>query len=221
MNGASGRILLLMKEPEAAFFRDILHQAEPRLAIHHTPDTATLAGQTAEPHSGTRLIAFSTQVIVPAATLRAVAGNAYNFHPGPPAYPGSKPSAFAVYQGARSFGVTLHRMAARVDSGPIVETRSFPIAADAEARAVATQAYTAMARLALERAAALADIGRPLPENGELWTGRKWRMADYEKLRRIDRAMPAAEIKRRLRACDGIYSPLPPAGSAGPSSGSG
>ena len=68
----------------------------------------------------TRLISFGSGVIVPAAVLARLSGTAYNFHPGPPAYPGIFPSVFALYDGATRFGVTLHEMKPEVDSGPIV-----------------------------------------------------------------------------------------------------
>ena len=208
--GTGGRIVLLMKEPEAAFFRDILHRANSHLDIRHTPSLEALKAATTNIVAPTRLIAFSTQLIVPKAVLDAVHGNAYNFHPGPPEYPGSKPSAFAVYDGARSFGVTLHRMEERVDSGPIVATRRFPIAIEAEARTIALEAYTTMARLAVELAGDLASVDRPLRTNGEHWNGPKRTLADYEALRRVANDLPWEELERRLRACDGLYSPLPP-----------
>lgn len=226
MDGHAGRILLLMKEPEAKFFTEILARSNPRLAIDHAGSVEDLRTFTARAPSNsplertrlptrlpTRLIAFSTQIIVPPDVLRALAYNAYNFHPGPPDYPGSKPSAFAVLGGAPRFGVTLHRMADRVDSGPIVATRLFPVAPDAHARDLATEAYGTMARLALELAKDLAAIDRPLPESDTCWSGRKRRMAEYEALRRIPRGLSPDETARRFRACEGIYSVLPSAAS--------
>ncbi|MBP5856099.1 hypothetical protein KAJ83_03700 [Marivibrio halodurans] len=210
MNGRAGRILLLMKEPEANFFSEILLRANRHLAAEHTDNIGRLRAAVARPAGGpTRLIAFSTQIIAPPDVLRAIAYNAYNFHPGPPNYPGSKPSAFAVLGGASQFGVTLHRMADRVDSGPIVTTRLFPVTPDAHARDLATEAYGTMARLALELAAELAAVDRPLPESGARWAGPTRRMAEYEALRRIPPGLDQEETARRFRACEGIYSIVP------------
>lgn len=207
-----------MKAPEAAFFRDILHEAAPSLSVAHVSTAEALIRAAATGPTTTRLIAFSTQIIAPAAVLHRVGFNAYNFHPGPPTYPGSKPSAFAVYEGARSFGVTLHQMAERVDSGPIVATERFAIPQDATAAAVSVEAYRRMARMAASWADALARPERPLPPSGERWSGRKRRIADYEALRRAPRDATEEDLARRLRACDGVYCPLPRSSSAASSS---
>jgi len=204
----TARVILLMKDPEAAFFRDILGAANPRLTISHAPDLDRLQGLSARPDPGCRLIAFSTQIIVPATVLQRLAFNAYNFHPGPPNYPGSRPSAFAVYNGAQEFGVTLHQMAARVDSGPIIAARRFSIPKVAVATDVAMEAYGTLLRLAMAFAPALVAIDQPLPTSEERWSGKKYRLQDYETLRQITPGMDGVEIERRYRACDGIYSPL-------------
>src|SRR5689334_4198993 len=47
--------------------------------------------------AGTRIVAFAAKVIVPAAYLSRLSGPAYNFHPGPPEYPGIYPSVYALY----------------------------------------------------------------------------------------------------------------------------
>lgn len=210
-----------MKGPEADFFRDLLRRANPTLAISHCPDVDSLTAcaksatdKAASSRPRARLIAFSTQVVAPRAILERLSYNAYNFHPGPPDYPGSKPSAFAIYEGARNFGVTLHRMAARVDSGEIVAVDRFPIADAASARDVAIEAYGRMARLALTAAPALAQVDRPLPPDGSVWRGVKRRMADYEALRVITPGLSQSEVARRFAACDGIYCPLPSGAAA-------
>lgn len=211
----NGRLLLLMKGPEAGFFRDILGRVDPTLALVHCPDAVRLEAESAADLRRTRLIAFSTQIIVSRAVLERLDYNAYNFHPGPPSYPGSKPSAFAVYEGAREFGVTLHRMAAKVDSGEIVAVDRFQIDPGAAARDVAIEAYGRMARLALNAAPALAQVSRPLRPCGENWVGAKRRMAEYERLRRITPDLSAEEIDKRFAACDGIYCPLSSDAEAG------
>ena len=67
----------------------------------------------------TTLITFFTPVIIPADVLSVVRAG-YNFHGGPPEYPGRDPHDWAIHDGAAEFGVTLHRLAEKVDSGEIL-----------------------------------------------------------------------------------------------------
>ena len=73
------------------------------------------------------LVCFSTGVIVPAAVIARLDGPAYNFHAASPDYPGRDIHHFAVYRGVRRFGATAHKLAARVDTGPIVGVGWFDV----------------------------------------------------------------------------------------------
>src|ERR1700722_13967653 len=53
-----------------------------------------------------RLIAFVTADIVPPSVLARLGYGAFNFHPGPPSYPGWAPAHFALYDQAPVFGAT-------------------------------------------------------------------------------------------------------------------
>ena len=71
-------------------------------------------------------------MIVPAEILNALPSPAYNFHPGPPDYPGIFPSVYALYDGAAAFGVTLNEMIREVDAGPIIAVERFAVSAAAD-----------------------------------------------------------------------------------------
>ena len=103
---------------------ELLH-ANSRSELTHAMERCDLASRSV------RLLCFSSNVIVPSAVLNALPGPAYNFHPGPPEYPGSNPDSFAIYEGAARFGATVHEMAAKVDAGPIVKVSEFDIPEDA------------------------------------------------------------------------------------------
>jgi methionyl-tRNA formyltransferase len=75
-----------------------------------------------------RLIAFAASSIVPQAILAQLVYGAYNFHPGPPEYPGWRPGRFALIDGSTEFGVTVHSMVEEIDAGPIVQVSRFKIA---------------------------------------------------------------------------------------------
>ena len=119
-NTAVTRILLLTGRDEVETLSQPLHAHNPSAEIVPMHDVAAVAAACTAAGAGTRLIAFCTSIIVPAAALAALPGPGYNFHPGPPSRPGRYPSVFALYDGDRRFGITVHEMHARVDSGPIV-----------------------------------------------------------------------------------------------------
>jgi methionyl-tRNA formyltransferase len=52
----------------------------------------------------------------------------FNLHPGPlPRYAGLNPVCWALYFAEKTHGVTLHRMTAEIDAGPIVYQSVFPV----------------------------------------------------------------------------------------------
>jgi methionyl-tRNA formyltransferase len=53
---------------------------------------------------------------------------AFNLHPGPlPRYAGLNSVSWAIFRGEQTHGVTVHRMDAGIDTGPVVYQSSFPI----------------------------------------------------------------------------------------------
>ena len=52
----------------------------------------------------------------------------YNFHPGIlPQYRGSGAFSWAILNGEKTCGITLHELDVNIDSGPIIEVKKFPI----------------------------------------------------------------------------------------------
>ncbi len=194
------RVLLLTGEIEAPHLSGLLTRANPELAVTWAPDAAALAAAAGGDVAGTRLIAMLTDVIVPAAILSALPGPSYNFHPGPPTYPGSHAAGFAIYEGAETFGVTLHEMAAAVDSGPIVDVRRFPIPPEAKFADLEITAFTALMELFRDYAEPLACEDAPLPRSEERWAGPTRTKAEAARLSEIEADLSEEEIVRRYRA---------------------
>lgn len=149
---------------------------------------------------GTRLIAFLTGVIVPAPLLARLTGPSYNFHPGPPAYPGKHPIAFALYDGTRRYGATAHEMTAAVDDGPIVGAAEFDLPPGAGYGWVKERAYEAVIRLFLLLAPRLAASPEPLPRVGLDWGARRCTQKAADALCTLQHDIDAAELERRLNA---------------------
>ena len=193
------RIILLCGDVEAPHLTGLLKRHGPDLAVDWVNSFGALT-LAADDLTGTRLIAMLSDVIVPESILSRLQGPAYNFHPGPPEYPGSHAASFAVYDDADTFGVTLHEMAAKVDSGPIVEVRRYEMPAAKKFINVEMIAFEKLMEMFRDHAAHLAGDDAPLAPSGEVWTGTPRTKADAERLSAIESDLTEEEINRRYRA---------------------
>lgn len=156
-----------------------------------------------------RLVAFTSGVIVPRFFLGALGHGAYNFHPGPPHYPGWAPAHFALYDGVTTFGATMHEMALRVDSGPITGVESFVVPEGANVRDLEQIAYIRLAHLFWRKARELACTSEPLPHLPIAWSGVKSTKQMYRDLCALPCEIDVTELKRRLRAFDDDFRGIP------------
>ncbi len=121
-----------------------------------------------------------------------------------PHYRGRAPVNWAILNGERETGATLHYMVARADAGDIVDQLAVPILADDDAREVFTK-VTAAAEIVLARSLPALIAGnaphRPQPILPGQYFGRR-RPEDG----RIDWSWPAARIHNLVRA---VAPPFP------------
>ena len=194
-------IVLLTGDAEGPHLGSILHRQNPNLRTVHARDGRELLNACpADGNEARRLIAFCTSVIVPVEVLDAVMAPAYNFHPGPPTYPGSHVASFAIYDGADMFGATAHEMAAKVDSGPIVGVEWFQIPDGLRFTDLEIKAFDALVRLFMQLTPHLAVNDAPIEHLDMGWAGKATTNKDFERMRAVDGTMSEAEIKRRFRA---------------------
>src|SRR6201993_4624243 len=140
-------IILVTGEPEQATLPAALLGHNPQLLIRPITALQQFAALEAGELARSRLVAFATPVIVPAHVLNRLGFGAYNFHPGPPRYPGWAPAHFALYEQASEFGATVHVMEERVDSGAIVGVVHFAIPAQIDVLGLEGLAYAHLAQL--------------------------------------------------------------------------
>jgi methionyl-tRNA formyltransferase len=191
-------IILLSSALEREIFMTVLSTHNPSLTIIPIETLADLNALEPDTLAGARLLAFVTGVIVPAAVLDQLGFGAYNFHPGPPAYPGFAPAHFALYQRATEFGVTAHVMAARVDEGPIVGVEMFSIPPGASVASLEGMAYARLSYLFWSLSARLATCGQPLAQLPLSWSGKKTTRRDYAAICGISADIPGDELDRRI-----------------------
>jgi len=198
-----GEIILLSGEAEAPHLTDSLQRHQPDLSVVLVQSREELeeACSKPPPEAGPRrLIAYCTSVIVPASVIEALPGPAYNFHPGPPTYPGSHAASFAIYDGADLFGVTAHVMEERVDAGPLVQVTWFEMPDGIKFMELEMMAYQAMFTMFNELAPHLANDDAPLAVIDAQWSGRKTTEQDFQVMQELAADMSEEEIRLRYRA---------------------
>jgi methionyl-tRNA formyltransferase len=203
-----GRIVLLASYRDGPFVADFLRAEAAGRPVVLATTRAELDALAPSFGPDTRLIAFTSGVVVPGAALEALGGPdrnpAYNIHPGPPERPGTFPDVWALMGGDASFGATLHVMRARVDEGPIVDVARFDVPPGADRPWLATEAIRHAAALLVKWGGALCRDDGPLPTRPDLaWTGAKSRMRDFDDLCRVAPSIAPAELDRRARAALG------------------
>jgi methionyl-tRNA formyltransferase len=204
-------IILLTGPVEQAALTTLLRSLNPQLRVRPTETLDDLTALEPVLLARSRLIGFVTPVIVPPDILDALGYGAYNFHPGPPRYPGWAPAHFALYDQATEFGATVHEMAARVDSGTIVDVASFPVPADIGVRELESLAYARLARQFWQLAKTLATQAGPLPACPVHWSNRRNSRSAYRALCDIPLDITREELYRRLRAFGGDDFGISPA----------
>lgn len=167
-------VVLVTGLTEAPHLSAIIGDHAPTVGVQHAPDKGAI--EQAMKHlsdelATTRLISIATDVIVPAPILSRLPTTGYNFHAGPPNYPGSHPASFAVFEGAEHFGVTLHELTARVDTGGIVAVERFPVRPETTAADLNGEAYAVVIAMFSKWIQRMLSSTDNLPLSEEIWQG--------------------------------------------------
>jgi len=132
----------------------------------------------------------------------------FNLHPGPlPRYAGLNVVSWAIYRGERTHGVTVHKMAVGIDTGPIVYQSLFDIGRTDSALtlyAKCTKEGVALLLRLLETASRDKNAIPLLPQN---LTERQYFGKEIPENGRVNWSRLAREIVNLARACD--YYPFP------------
>jgi methionyl-tRNA formyltransferase len=203
-------ILLQAGAAEQSILPLALRGHNPLLTVTPVGSAAELAALDSDLLSRARLIAFVTPEIVPPSVLAALGYGAFNFHPGPPSYPGWAPAHFALYDDARQFGATFHVMVEQVDAGPIIDVAFFPVPADISVFGLEGLAYAHLAQLFWRKAKSLATDAAPPPTLPIEWGSRKYSRRTYRAICDIPLDIPKAELDRRIKVFGGNHFGITP-----------
>ena len=148
---------------------------------------------------GDFFISYLSQWIIPASILQKARWAAINFHPGPPEYPGIGCTNFAIYNREKEFGITCHHMIAKVDSGPIIAVRRFPVFENETVYSLTQRCYTEMLHLFYQLISNVLS-SQPLPQSTEIWKRKAYTRKELNELCTLTSDMAPAEIARRIKA---------------------
>jgi methionyl-tRNA formyltransferase len=203
-------LVLLTDVAEQVALSRILRHFRPDLTIWPASGLDELRGIEASLLGRARLVAFASTAIVPADVLAGLGYGAYNFHPGPPNYPGWAPAHFALYDGAEQYGVTFHAMAERVDSGTIFDVVSFPVPQACTLLGLGERTYVHLLRLFAVWAEQLATEPALAPRHTVPWSGRTSTRRSYRNACDIPLDISREELWRRIRAFGGHHYGIAP-----------
>jgi methionyl-tRNA formyltransferase len=203
-------VILLTGPIERTVLPAALLGHNPALTVLPIERSSELADVSADLLVRSRLVAFVTPVIVPGSVLSQLGYGAFNFHPGPPSYPGWAPSHFALYDRAEEFGVTMHAMVEQVDAGPIIEFASFPIPPHTSVLGLEGLAYAHLAFMFWRMAKWLASDLVPPPALPMQWANRKYSRKNYRAMCDIPLDISKSELERRLKIFGGNYFGVAP-----------
>ena len=203
-------IILLCGEAEQSVLPHVLLGHNPQLTVMVVKSPADFDGLNPQLLRRARLIAFTTWIIVPSGILDQLGYGAFNFHPGPPQYPGWAPAHFALYDRATEFGATAHVMVEQVDAGPILDVACFAIPADISVLGLEGLAYANLARLFWRMAKSLATDAASPPALPVRWGPKKYSRRNYRTICDIPLDIPKDELDRRLKVFGGNHFGMAP-----------
>jgi len=147
------------------------------------------------------VISYVSPWIIPKRVLDNTKIGAINFHPGTPEYPGIGCTNFAIYNGEKTFGVTLHHMCEKVDTGEIIQIERFPVFKNDTVYTLTQRCYAYMYIMFVNLVFSI-NSGNPLPKSNENWKRLPYTRKELNDLCVINKDMSAEEIKRRIKATD-------------------
>ncbi|HJS76902.1 MAG TPA: formyltransferase family protein [Burkholderiales bacterium] len=145
--------------------------------------------------------------IVPPAVLQVPRLGAYNLHPGPlPRCAGLNAPSWAIYRGETSHGVTVHRMEAGIDTGPVAFEETLPVEQEDTGLSLALRCAQKGVELVKRLVDMLARDPVGVPMKPQDLAQRRYFGREVPQDGRIDWNAPARRIYDFVRACD--YHPF-------------
>lgn len=143
------------------------------------------------------LFSFSHSILIPKEILKKVK-IAINVHAGPPSYPGRDIQHFAIYDGVKTHGATLHRMTDKVDAGDILDVEMFPVKERTTPSELHKMANEASYKLIFRNLPKILS-GEDMIPIGVKWGEKKYTRKDFVEMCSVTPDMSKREIEKRIK----------------------
>jgi len=151
------------------------------------------------------ILCYRSYFILPKFLIESPKFYSINFHGGSPEYPGIGGINFALYNNNKNFGVTVHLMDEKVDSGKILSTKNFPIFANDNLYKLLDRTHNILFSLFIEFTTNLRKSGKDyiekiIIENKDVkWSGLKRTSEDIDNYQIINVDINKKELENRIR----------------------
>ena len=155
--------------------------------------------------SGDLIICFRSLYILPKFLIDKPKIGAINFHPAPPEYPGSGGINFALYENKKRFGITIHLMSEKVDSGDILDVLYFPILEEDNVNTLLNKTHIELFKVTKEFINSIQRekskyISDKLAQSKFIWSDTKRLIKSVDELSVISYGISKDEMHRRIRS---------------------
>lgn len=159
------------------------------------------------------IICYRSYLIIPKFLLDKTKYYNINFHPASPNYPGSGGVNLALLNEDQEFGVTAHLMNEKVDSGDIIEYRSFKVNKIDNVQSLLDRTHNYLYCLFIELTTQLRQEGNEIikskiKQNKIKWSKSLTKISDIDKLQVIEKDVTEIELEKRIRSCNHPNFPL-------------
>ncbi len=145
------------------------------------------------------LITYNTNVIIKEEILD-ICECSYNIHAASPEFPGRDPHHWAIYRKASEYGATLHEIDKLVDSGSIIQTKSFKVTNEDTPYSLLEKANKKSVEL-LNWVLNELNNHNTIKKNSKLkWSGIKTKRSDFLKICDLTNIIDIHEFELRIKA---------------------
>jgi methionyl-tRNA formyltransferase len=159
------------------------------------------------------IFCFRSYFIIPKSILTSTRYYNINFHPGSPKYPGSGGLNLTLFNKDKEFGVTAHSMDEKIDSGDIIEYRSFKVNEFDNIMSLLDRTHNYLFCLFVELTTKIREEGEKfikdkIKKNTVNWSKDVTKISEINKFQIIEKNISELELSKRIRSFNHPSFPL-------------